>query len=132
MIKRLGSVACLVLLSACNGPSDSEVEGLKANTDALFDMDVAASEALRSDLQARFGANPALDEVKAKLQEDGYDCQPDPAAPREEACLKEEPVDGCTAMTIVRVKPWRPQLAQVIMVCETGSAPEAPAPSATP
>jgi hypothetical protein len=100
MIRGLATMASLLVLAACSRPSQSEVERLKANTDALFDMDLAASETLRSDLQARFGANPALNEVKSGLQDDGYDCQPDPAAPREEACLKEVANDHRARQTL--------------------------------
>jgi hypothetical protein len=108
------------LASGCGDGQSAEDQALKDATDALFDTDLAATEALRTQLAGRFGSGADTEAIEAALTGEGYACQPDPGAPSERACLREVPRGDCTEMTIARIKPWRPQGAQVILVCEKG------------
>ncbi|MCU0881632.1 MAG: hypothetical protein MUF14_03070 [Hyphomonadaceae bacterium] len=108
------------LASGCGNRQADEEQALKDATDALFDTDKAATEALRKQLATRFGTGADTEAIEKALAGEGYDCQPDPGAPAERACLREVPRGDCTEMTIARIKPWRPEGAQVIVVCEKG------------
>jgi hypothetical protein len=111
--------AALLLPAACNraGPPPSEDE--IRNARALADVDMAATDALRTDLLTRFGMAPDQVTVEAALTGTGFTCEPDPTDTRERACIRERPRDACIEATIVRTQPWSPREAQVIVICET-------------
>jgi hypothetical protein len=119
-------LALCAALTACNRTSADEVAALQEDAQALFDTDMAASEALRTQLAERFKSTTDTSAIEKALTADGYACEPDPAAPDERACLKEVEKNPCMEVTIARTKPWRPEKAQVIRVCEKPSVEPPP------
>jgi hypothetical protein len=119
-----------MVLPACKEPRPAGqaaptgvVEALPA-VSATADVDRRATLALKQDLVTRFPQNSDGGLVEAGLVEDGFTCNPYPEAPSERACLKAVRVANCEINTIVRTKPYAPEKAQVIKICELQPTPK--------
>lgn len=120
----LAGLVCAALLAGCGG-SGASPQGSAPEVRATFDTDMAATEALRTELQRTYGMAPDLAQLEAALSADGYFCGPDPSKPSETACLREQPRGACMEASLIRTRPWRPDQAQVVVICEPGQSPEA-------
>jgi hypothetical protein len=115
-------------VSGCNaqkpagqGAPQPVVEAVPA-TKATADVDRRATLALKQDLVTKFPQNSSGDRVEKGLTGEGFSCGPNPAAPAERACLKVVRETVCEINTIIRTKPYAPDKAQVIKICEVAPA----------
>lgn len=132
---RLAGLACLLIaaggaLAACNrGAQPDPAAEQAADVRANFDTDLPASSMLRDRLAREFGMAPDIAAVEEALSADGFFCGPDPGFPDETACLREKPRGSCVEASLVRTRPWRPDRAQVVVICEPGQSQQgAPTP----
>lgn len=118
-----------LLLAGCGGGSDDARPAADAPGDvqANFDTDLAASSALRDRLAREFGMAPDIERLEASLSAEDFFCGPDPGHPEEMACLRERPRGSCVEASLVHTRPWRPDRAQVVVICEPGQSPDATA-----
>lgn len=84
---------------------------------ANLDVDISATEVLKTALIAKFPAESATQLVETGLKAQNYDCGADPTQQTERACIKTETKTDCVVMTIVRTLPYSPMGAQVIKAC---------------
>lgn len=118
------ALACVCLpLAACQpqGGQDGERQGqveIAPEATATADVDRRATLALKQDLVTRFPQNSPTEAVEEGLKKDGFDCGPNPAKASERACLRAVRKEGCEENTIVRTKPYLPEKAQFIRICE--------------
>lgn len=117
-------------LSACGDQKPSGqtvakpvVEVMPA-TKATADVDRRATMALKQNLMTLYPQNSPTADVEIGLIQDGFECDVNPSAPVERACLKTMRQSACEVNTIIRTKPYAPDKAQVIKICEVGT--EAP------
>lgn len=122
----LSGLLCAALVTGCDGGSNAPQDSA-SQVQATFDTDMEGSAALRTRLLREFGMAPDIERLEAALSADGYFCGPDPSVPTETACLLEQNRGGCIEATLIRTRPWRPDQAQVVVICEPGQSPEAAA-----
>lgn len=127
-------LACLLtgsalVLAGCGagGSGASAAADAPGNVQANFDTDLPASSALRDRLSREFGMAPDIERLEAALSAEDFFCGPDPGHPEETACLRERPRGTCVEASLVRTRPWRPDRAQVVVICEPGQSPVATA-----
>lgn len=116
------ALLCLALPAACSPPTNprsvaTPVVEAVPEADAFLSVDRRATLALKQVLVTRFPQNSPPAKVEQGLAADGYECGPDPTTPDERACLKVSEEAGCQVNVIVRVQPYRPEVAQVIRAC---------------
>jgi predicted flavoprotein YhiN len=122
-LRTLGLVGAFAL-SAC-GAQETQgqnqarpVVDVTPDASAVADVDRRATLALKQSLMNKFSADAPTGIVEVILDEDGFDCGPNPTAPSERACLKAVREGLCEINTIVRTAPYDADKAQVIKVCE--------------
>jgi hypothetical protein len=112
----------LVALVGCKPAKEAPAVETKVEAQpdatATADVDKRATLALKQDLVTRFPQNSPTAKVEAGLTKDGFDCGPNPMNAEERACLKAERKGPCEENTIVRSKPYLPEKAQFIRICE--------------
>lgn len=120
-------VGATALASGCGGGGDPAGPAAVEPVDiqAEFDTDMAASAALQERLERAFGMAPDLERVESTLAAEDFFCGPDPGEPSETACFRERLRGTCLEASLVRTRPWRPDQAQVVVICEPGQSPEA-------
>ncbi|HCP65731.1 hypothetical protein [Aquidulcibacter sp.] len=111
-----GLVGCRPAKEA-SATAEAQVEA-RPDATATADVDRRATLALKQDLVTRFPQNSPTAKVEAGLIKDGYSCGPNPMKADERACLKAVRKGACEENTIVRSKPYLPEKAQFIRICE--------------
>jgi DNA-binding transcriptional LysR family regulator len=123
---RAGLILSGLALAACGagGGGPAAPAEPPPDADAFLTVDARATLALKQDLSARFSKSDAAAAIEAALSGDGWSCGPDPTMPSERACARKKDDRGCEMHSVVRVSPWRPDLAQVIRLCAVTPAPK--------
>ena len=85
-----------------------------------FDVDSVATEALKTEINAKFKSTATTEEVETALKTQSYECRIDPTNKNERGCDKMETKDNCIVMSVIKTLPFTPSGAQVIKVCDVG------------
>jgi hypothetical protein len=132
---RLAFVFGLGMLSGLSACSDQKPSGqtvakpvveVMPAAKATADVDRRATLALKQNLMTLYPQKSPTADVEFGLINDGFECGANPSAPVERACLKAMRQGTCEINTIVRTKPYAPEKAQVIKICEIGAVTPTP------
>lgn len=123
-LHRLGTfvlVGC-VILNGCGNQAPvsapNPVVQVTPAATATADVDRRATLALKQALLTSYPQSSQSGAVEASLAKDGFECGPNPSAPAERACLKAVREGVCEINTVIRTRPYAPEKAQVIKICE--------------